>query len=505
MFRSTLIAAGAIAMCAATADAQQQLDPTKIHPITVPIRDAGVFNWTTKQWVSGPKADRQLASAYTVYRNDCSWTGGGFYFGIEHCEDIVDNGRLPSATTPLKSLNGVDANGVHIQSGVAISGATDDQIIANYQFAYCTGYPTGTVDMKIGFYDKLRGSCAGGIPVKGKPYNLTLATQAIPFGTLTSYFDFGAPAGFSLPGSTTYGSQACWTITITFAGNAGFCMASEGEGTWDNDDNEDWFTWSFEHDMFTSTGGGVASGPIISGEPTSGGWGAGAYNIPVGTDAIFGGDCGTGFDSGDSWWNNVDLSAPGMFSTAGTAFANCPGGPGGGTGCYWFGGWPGGPLGSFWMVMGSTGSCSGCSNRAVNYCTAGTSTAGCNALISASGTSSATATTGFYLNVTGVEGNKDGLFFYGSKGRQANAWGNGSSFQCVVPPTRRSELQSGTGSDGLCDGGVSQDINARWTAKPNQSQPAGTTVQGQFWYRDPQNTSNQTTSLSNAVEWTVCP
>ena len=33
---------------------------------------------------------------------------------------------------------------------------------------------------------------------------------------------------------------------------------------------------------------------------------------------------------------------------------------------------------------------------------------------------------------------------------------------------------------------------------------AGSTWYFQLWYRDPLNTSNQTTSLSNAVEFTVC-
>jgi hypothetical protein len=30
-------------------------------------------------------------------------------------------------------------------------------------------------------------------------------------------------------------------------------------------------------------------------------------------------------------------------------------------------------------------------------------------------------------------------------------------------------------------------------------------MQGQLWYRDPLNTSNQTTSLSDAIEFTFCP
>ena len=34
---------------------------------------------------------------------------------------------------------------------------------------------------------------------------------------------------------------------------------------------------------------------------------------------------------------------------------------------------------------------------------------------------------------------------------------------------------------------------------------AGAVVQAQLWYRDPLNTSNQTTSLSDATEFVVAP
>ena len=142
---------------------------------------------------------------------------------------------------------------------------------------------------------------------------------------------------------------------------------------------------------------------------------------------------------------------------------------------------------------------------AVSYCTAGVSTNGCQALLSASGTPSASAATGFTLIATGVEGAKDGLFFFGPNGRQANSWGNGTSFQCVTPPVMRAGLLAGTGSSGACDGALAQDLNARWTAKPNQNPGVGAVVQAQLWYRDPQNTSNQTTSLSDALEFCVGP
>jgi hypothetical protein len=519
MFRSTLIAAGAVVLC--SSGYAQQLDPAKIHPITVPVRDAGTFNWDTKQWVSGPKANRLQATAYTVFNNTCTWTGGGFYYGgFEHCEELIDTGRIPSVGTPLSSLEG---------SPGALNGVQDSQIINNYEFSYCTFFVNGTVDITIGFYDNLRGDCAAGVPVRGRansttPYQ-TLTQQAVPFGTLTAYFDFGSAAGNTLPGSTTNGDQSCWIVTITFANNGGFCLQSEGDGNWDNNQVQDLFSWSFSHDMANSLHGD--NGPIISGEPLTGGYGAGAFNLPQGSDAIFGNPCGTGFGTSvDGWWLNIAGSPPGIPNTVvssavpnpATHQATCVGASGFGTNCYWFGGWPANPLGSFWMIMGSTGDCNGCNNRANGYCTAGTSAQGCNALISASGSSSATATTGFFLNASGVEANKSGLFYYSALGAKspATSIGTSSSYQCVQTPVKRSAFilssggtttppGGGAGTLPNCDGAFSADLNARWTAKPAANPGVGASVAAQAWYRDPQNSSNQTTSRSDAVIWTVCP
>lgn len=101
---------------------------------------------------------------------------------------------------------------------------------------------------------------------------------------------------------------------------------------------------------------------------------------------------------------------------------------------------------------------------------------------------------------------KDGLFFFGTSGRQANPWGNGTSYQCVAPPVTRAGLLTGTGTSSQCDGAFSQDLNALWGStcpKPTKDPGAGVTAQAQLWYRDPQNTSNQTTSSSDAIELPV--
>jgi hypothetical protein len=143
-----------------------------------------------------------------------------------------------------------------------------------------------------------------------------------------------------------------------------------------------------------------------------------------------------------------------------------------------------------------------------SYCTAGTSASGCQATLSATGVASATASSGFVVSAATVEGLKSGLFFFGQNGKQAVPWGNGTSFQCVVPPVDRGGLMDGAGTPGLCDGAFSQDLNARWCAtcpNPNQVPVAGQALQIQLWYRDPLSTSNQTTSLSDALETDVCP
>jgi hypothetical protein len=144
----------------------------------------------------------------------------------------------------------------------------------------------------------------------------------------------------------------------------------------------------------------------------------------------------------------------------------------------------------------------------VNYCTAGTSTSGCVGTVVASGTPSSTASSGFTLTGQGIEGNKDAIFFWGLNGRQANPWGSSTSFQCVVPPAIRGGLLALTGTTGQCDGAPSQDLNALWCAtcpKPAKNPGAGATVQSQCWYRDPFSTSNQTTALSDGIEFVVCP
>ena len=77
----------------------------------------------------------------------------------------------------------------------------------------------------------------------------------------------------------------------------------------------------------------------------------------------------------------------------------------------------------------------------------------------------------------------------------------------VGPGTRESAAANTPrgGTVGLCDGTFAQDFNALWTANPAKNPGAGAIAQAQLWYRDPFNTSNQTTSLSDVIEFMVGP
>lgn len=141
----------------------------------------------------------------------------------------------------------------------------------------------------------------------------------------------------------------------------------------------------------------------------------------------------------------------------------------------------------------------------VTYCTSGTTSNGCNATMSASGVASISAGT-LVLTASSVEGQKQGLIFYGISGRNALAWGNGSSFLCVKSPTQRSPAIGSGGTLNGCDGSISLNFFGYLNANPGaigNPLTAGTTFDAQCWFRDPP--APKSTSLSNGLEFTLVP
>lgn len=137
------------------------------------------------------------------------------------------------------------------------------------------------------------------------------------------------------------------------------------------------------------------------------------------------------------------------------------------------------------------------------YCTAGTSTNGCVPAMSSSGTPSASASAGFSLVASGLEGQRAGIFFYGVSGRADVPWGAGSTSRiCVASPTQRMLVSNSSGVAGQCNGVRSEDWNAWMAAQPSalgQPRFVGEVVSAQCWYRDPP--APRGTNLTNALEF----
>lgn len=140
------------------------------------------------------------------------------------------------------------------------------------------------------------------------------------------------------------------------------------------------------------------------------------------------------------------------------------------------------------------------------YCTPGVSSNGCSASMLASGVASASATSGFTIAATQVEGQRQSLCFYGVSGRTGLPWGSTGSFLCVKPPVQRTVLLNSGGVLGQCNGAVQFDWLVFLGATPGAlGAPfqVGDVVNSQVWYRDPP--SSNGTQLSNALEFTLVP
>jgi hypothetical protein len=148
-----------------------------------------------------------------------------------------------------------------------------------------------------------------------------------------------------------------------------------------------------------------------------------------------------------------------------------------------------------------------CNTGPISYCTAGTTTNGCTASIAASASPSASFATPCVVTISGVEGQKTGILFYGLEALpQPWCSSGGASFLCVKSPTYRTLSQSSGGGTSQCNGALVLDWNAFQLANPGSLGAPftpGRKVYLQGWFRDPP--ACKSTNLSNALELTCGP
>jgi len=157
--------------------------------------------------------------------------------------------------------------------------------------------------------------------------------------------------------------------------------------------------------------------------------------------------------------------------------------------------------------VSTTKSFSSSAGGPITYCTTSTTSNGCNPAMGATGTPSISASSGFTISATSIEGQRSGLLFYGINGRTASAWAPGNtSTLCVKAPVQRLGTQNSGGTNGSCDGSISEDWLAYLASHPaalGQPFTTGVTVDSQCWFRDP--AAPGTTNLSGGLEFVTVP
>jgi hypothetical protein len=462
------------ALCATPTAAQQKLDPSRMYPITTPIKNAGTVDVTTGKWT---KPGQQVkAGVGIIFNNSCTWQTQAYYAGFDWCEENYDEGRIPSPSDPA-----------------APSGALASNVIQSIQVSYCTfaGNVSGAggYDMDLAFFNKLGGDCVGTVP----PTPPSVSSQA------TAYIPL---AGLGLPGSTTFGFQACWLVTLDMS-NSGMVLASDGEGTFDGAGPEDKFLWMQRQN--TTVGAlqipGTPDGFFISGEPNTGGFGACSYNIPCGTDALFGNTCGTGLDAFDASWINVDGIGVGAAGQP-AGCANSVAQYGFGTNCYFFGGYPSAPFASYWLVL--EGDARSLPDDSICPQTKPTSVPGCFAKLSVTSTTLATGVWSVTNIPSAAAATVVGIFIY------TDGVGIGQSTFSATVPFGTLCLAGFKRSSPACAPAVlaaSAGCNAGpMTLAVNCNAGAlgiavGEDVNVQFWHRDP--TAAGTANFTNMLFYTV--
>jgi hypothetical protein len=150
-------------------------------------------------------------------------------------------------------------------------------------------------------------------------------------------------------------------------------------------------------------------------------------------------------------------------------------------------------------------------NPGTIYCTAKVNSLGCTPSIAFTGTPKASNTSGYVISCSNVRNQKSGLLFYGVNGPQAMPFQGGT--HCVALPTKRSPSVSSNGNAlpaNDCSGVYTIDFSAYAHGLLGGNPPlaaltvAGTTVNCQWWGRDPGFPAPNNTTLSNGLQFTVC-
>lgn len=309
-----------LALLSTGASAQIDGSP-RLQPVPG-VKDAGTYHVATGTWTRG-ESSLARGDYDVIYDNSCSV---GWYLPLEQ-QAIVDDGRLPSTTSPYNPQVGpMPASNYPL---VSFPGTDDSYGVNWYEFAYCTG-SAAPITTLTAFYECYT-SCE----------DVTLLTP-------TATIELSGLPGSPAPGTAI----GCWIINIDLLGSTlNFTMNGDCDGSWDGTPMDDNFGYLYMQSTPDPSG---QTGPILAGDPDGlQQGGPGGTGCCVGCNTVFW--AGPGFPAGvhgtceeGSGLNNHDLFELDDHQ-GGYVFTY--------NGCFWFGGGysPADRHASFhWKMAGTT-------------------------------------------------------------------------------------------------------------------------------------------------------
>ncbi len=441
MLRPSLAFVGLVAF--GTAAQAQQVPPSKLEPVTGTVRDAGIFHVATNTWTR--KSTAAHIGADVIYDNTFS-TG---YYSALSGDHYVDEGRLPSPSSPANVTSRPGCSTIYDVDG--------------FQIAYCTDQ------------------------VGGGAFQVSFFETYVPCSTVIGV----TPTATFLtagPGGGVGGQLQCWIVTVDLDGppSTGFHMLADGDGTFANPVASNLFGWSMSSALPAANQ--LATGPLIAGDP----------NLSL-------------FYDGTRWDSPVNYaeSGTGMGSMNQYRFE---GGPTPGS-CFWFGGIPfasfhlelyadacsGYTNGILFCSGDGTGTACPCSNNGVtgNGCANSLFAAGAHI----GGAGFARITNDSLLLTTMQTPNQSVLFFQGTIRQAAGAglaFGDGK--RCAGGTVIRLGIKIPVGNTASYPVGADLPIHAQGQV----TTPGTRTYQG--WYRNPAAFCTPATfNLTNGIEFVWTP
>lgn len=240
----------------------------EVLPCSTPV-DAGTYVMATGEIIPPSAAGAPKATPGVIYDNTCPV---GFFFATQNGTVIIDEGRLPSVSSPAPN-----------------KGVLNSYFVTSFDISYCTN-EVGTCDLNVFFWEDY--DDCDDVPTAGAP----TAAFAIT----------------GLPASPT-GAFACFTLTIDLTGGFEFCMQADGDGVHNGTATGDGFGYGFQFVNQLAAPGGI----VLAGEPTACGVGEGTYfNTPGAAE-------GSGLDNDDLFWREgAGTDTSGCFFLGGSPYAS---------------------------------------------------------------------------------------------------------------------------------------------------------------------------------------